>query len=1110
LKATVDPRASKVNNAEKVKVTKLLHALVLSIHARANVYHWKIIGDSPECLSELLGCSHLVMCHILSMCDLYDTEKCSYRSGVDDNWKIFEPCQLIPSHLKHYDSSIKKTRVSKQWFLRIGEKPGRMKGPLQQYCLTGDNKKYHKLSYAPNKGRSKNEDEIHQPKLHRDELSMVKQLIELATKSMKIKDSKCHKPNTRSSQHNNSRKGDQLVTEQAKNSVAGQALLSQIMKELDAFITMDGKVCHDRLLLVSKFLHYSSKTLNGTIASKNESIETPAVSPSTKTSLASPATETETDTQLDNDATPQSFLDDETKDNKDKLVGILKEVLCHLTVEKSRTVEIEAWGGPKQIVAFPSRTRSAEAFVRQAKRTRWVDKLFPDNSARKGMLEYLADQHKPEFNEVAAEKCNLKSLQKMDTISTEAMARHCKLTGTQLKEVRGYVQTEAGLTLQHNATELEQLGKGPVQHFGTFDYFGVGKLVDRCKYWTTNCGEELEHALQHYYCEMVENNLQANTPLSCLPCVDYDLPGDSSRGITCIAGGDHGDVAFRFHWLFQFTSPEYRKKRRDISYGCPIVQVGFVECKKDKFEVMEKTIMKRIDEERLRMVGSGVVVIYPLADLKQNQCFLVPKEIDMSQTRIQMSADGAGKQLTYRCLPGKCKQPQECHDGLTHMRELPPIFHDHHISSLRVTRSISMISDRYVGDLEWVANNIGMLNCGGRHCHLCDKSAVDFGTGKGNDRTKETIQSCYREYLLKVERARQRGSSKKPQAVGGVSIYPLLDVDPQKIILPTLHCEIGLLNKYNESFEAWVQLRVEGLPPEAHEVREAYTEALKKEDECNATRKHTPTAVTERTYQAAKKERQAAFKLYEANIKVIGKREGGFSDLQEDVFRNIGMKHEAYFAGKLNGKSVRQQMENAKKYSDAIQEVVLSVHDTSQSNVTEEQIIEACEKYANLLGCLDALFSHIRGVDEGLLPTEEQIEALERIVEQTRKLWIGCGLTTLQPKWHLIFDGHLIDQVRREGGLADKNDDAIEKAHQPWKREKERTWNIQNFEEQQRSQLKSVRKRNHYKINGRMAEVSNKRKRLFKSNSHAEKLDAAKANEREEKVVKRQAYIEKD
>jgi hypothetical protein len=85
-----------------------------------------------------------------------------------------------------------------------------------------------------------------------------------------------------------------------------------------------------------------------------------------------------------------------------------------------------------------------------------------------------------------------------------------------------------------------------------------------------------------------------------------------------------------------------------------------------------------------------------------------------------------------------------------------------------------------------------------------------------------------------------------------------------------------LLNKYNESFKAWIQSQVEGLPPEAHEIIATYTQALMKEDECDRERKQTPTLVIKLTYQAAKMEHQAAFKQYEAYVKVIGKREGGY------------------------------------------------------------------------------------------------------------------------------------------------------------------------------------------------------------------------------------------
>jgi hypothetical protein len=42
----------------------------------------------------------------------------------------------------------------------------------------------------------------------------------------------------------------------------------------------------------------------------------------------------------------------------------------------------------------------------------------------------------------------------------------------------------------------------------------------------------------------------------------------------------------------------------------------------------------------------------------------------------------------------------------------------------------------------------------------------------------------------------------------------LLNIDPRKIIIPTLHVEIGLINKFNKEVTAWMQLNVEALAPE--------------------------------------------------------------------------------------------------------------------------------------------------------------------------------------------------------------------------------------------------------------------------------------------------------
>ena len=85
------------------------------------------------------------------------------------------------------------------------------------------------------------------------------------------------------------------------------------------------------------------------------------------------------------------------------------------------------------------------------------------------------------------------------------------------------------------------------------------------RYWTTDTCEEAAHAIEQQYCEIVDDheNKESAVPLTCLPSLDYELP-NGKRGCTAIAGGDHGDIAFRFHWQFQLMSTELRKKNRTI------------------------------------------------------------------------------------------------------------------------------------------------------------------------------------------------------------------------------------------------------------------------------------------------------------------------------------------------------------------------------------------------------------------------------------------------------------------------------------------------------------------------------------------------------------------
>jgi hypothetical protein len=471
----------------------------------------------------------------------------------------------------------------------------------------------------------------------------------------------------------------------------------------------------------------------------------------------------------------------------------------------------------------------------------------------------------------------------------------------------------------------------------------------------------------------------------------------------------------------------------------------------------------------------------------------------METLRIEASPDGIGRRLLWKIKNG---------EGQEHVRELEHKFHSESPWNLTYIKSVTEFNDLYVGDLEYVATLIGMNNCAGSSCAWCELRQGLFGTGKGKERTRQTIDADFQTHLENRRLEEERGLKSKTKPVHGVQSHWLLNIDPRKIVIPTLHVEIGLINKFNEEVTAWMQLNVEGLEPEYDAIRQSYLEAM--EDETEARMEYEGNKVSEELKSKLKNAEnlhKKTKKAYAAMQEDISKREGGFWDHQEDIFHTLGLKHESYFAGKLNGNSCRKQMEKATEWSEKMSE--LDIFNQAQSRLTEQEMKEEIAKFGKMMGMFDSIFAQVRGIDAGLLPTEDQISTLVDTIEKTRVLWVGSGWSTDQPKWHLLFDGHLVDQVRLFWGLADKLDDVIEKAHQPWKREKERTWNIKNFKMQQKQQLAAVRKRNHFKIRAELEITRQLRKRTFKKDKERKRKAEAKVEGiREAKVIKREGHIQ--
>ena len=165
-----------------------------------------------------------------------------------------------------------------------------------------------------------------------------------------------------------------------------------------------------------------------------------------------------------------------------------------------------------------------------------------------------------------------------------------------------------------------------------------------------------------------------------------------------------------------------------------------------------------------------------------------------------------------------------------------------------------------------------------------------------------------------------------------------------------------------------------------------------------------------------------------------------------------------------------------------------------------------CNNYCSLLGLLDAIWSTVRGIDAGLLPTDEQKERLANALKEAKALWLQMGLTTLQPKWHLTFDGHLLHQVTKYGGLADKSDKTIEKGHQTLKALRQRFRGISSYEVRENCIRRELRQTRSPEIK---QHIDNFEGMIKQSAASKRAIDTAERqdNNKKAKLEKREAFI---
>jgi hypothetical protein len=144
-----------------------------------------------------------------------------------------------------------------------------------------------------------------------------------------------------------------------------------------------------------------------------------------------------------------------------------------------------------------------------------------------------------------------------------------------------------------------------------------------------------------------------------------------------------------------------------------------------------------------------------------------------------------------------------------------------------VKKVVSNFYDLYIGDIAFLATILGMESSEGSWCLLCATGAKDFNCNSEDCvRKQRTIQTMYTRLLQYLHKAR---NSQSVNNVDGVNnAQQLIPVDPTIILVPILHCPMGLVDKVLSSFLEYTWRKVLLLPPEDDFIRKELQETCER------------------------------------------------------------------------------------------------------------------------------------------------------------------------------------------------------------------------------------------------------------------------------------------
>jgi hypothetical protein len=779
--------------------------------------------------------------------------------------------------------------------------------------------------------------------------------------------------------------------------------------------------------------------------------------------------------------------------DEDKLQRLLSEIV-DFKRSADEKIEFKYKGNNQrgQLFIVP-KCNGEENFKDREKKTGWLDKILEYSvsdskaevdDASSWMLKTLADKNEESFLKLSNKRDPRRVLSE---IGTAAMISDAALTTNQ-----------ARIITKHTKYAFDRSILFPLQKTGDQIVKQWQRAVSRPVFWNYEyrdpkkqnkkpeivniCLSQAQEEIAYDTKLLLDANAEVNGPNSW----GYRLD-DGSFGVNLDLGSDHGKGSNQLLAKLKYLSAANGRKTGRLEDGARVTQFGYIKCRKDKKEILAQVAPHM--NETFKAFREGMLAGI-IDEFDNREVVFLPKK---SYESVKFSKEDEKVKMNWT-------EPE----GVNKEKELNFVVSD----KLKMWSVIKCFHCNVSGDCAFVATIQGRDGTSSCRCPYCTLTINQWKKGgdKGTKLTLEILRDCQRKnlkYTKDLEEARAKGLKlpKKPETFG-VSGPIQWEAEPWDFTLPVLHLLIGLLNKTLQTMMEWLDTHVELIGQEEMQLRrdcnamicehqaivermeevklamevakgnvdlkEEYDELKEENDELVIHRKELRLMVLD-AKKAVEKARKAR----------VGDEEG--LDTKVDLILNVEkIVPAAFHSGQLNGVDCRRLMDNVVNIVRAIKEeakkTLVKNRDRFGSALTDEKLDEKMESFNRLLRVMDVVFATLRTP----APTSGEHVTAKESIGVFKELWCGLGIS-ITVKAHILFD-HAVDQfVMKEGGVADRGEDFIEKHHQKVGRIDHlfSRMNGRCFEQSQMAALTRMHLQDHPVIKQQIEKVNESSKRDF-------------------------------